>query len=90
MENNVYRILFNLELLWNALTLYLYLRFEKGFEDIEKIKKIEVCRRLERVTKIFVYIDNRRKKCMKQCKEIKQNWTERETFNICFCVIFDH
>ena len=26
---------------------------------------------------------------MKQCQEIKQNWTERESFEICFCVVFD-
>ena len=28
-------------------------------------------------------------KFMKQCKEIKQ-WTGRENFEICFCVMFDH
>ena len=29
---------------------------------------------------------------MKQCQEIKQNWTGRENFDICFffCVIFDN
>ena len=25
---------------------------------------------------------------MKQCQEIKQHWTVREIFDICFCVIF--
>ena len=29
-------------------------------------------------------------KFMKQCQEIKQNWTGQENFEICFCVIFDH
>ena len=27
---------------------------------------------------------------MKQCQEIKQNWTGQENFEIYFCVIFDH
>ena len=27
---------------------------------------------------------------MKRCPEIQSNWTGREDFNICFCVIFDH
>ena len=29
-------------------------------------------------------------KLMKQCQEIKQNWTEPENFDIRFCIIFDH
>ena len=29
-------------------------------------------------------------KFMKQCQQIKLNWTERENFNTCFCAIFDH
>ena len=31
-----------------------------------------------------------RPKFMKQYQETKQNWTKRENFDICFCVIFDH
>ena len=31
-----------------------------------------------------------RTKFMKQCQEIKQNWTGQENFEICFCIIFDH
>ena len=29
-------------------------------------------------------------KFMKQCQEIKKNWTGQENFESCFCVIFDH
>ena len=29
-------------------------------------------------------------KFMKQCQEIKQNWTGQENFEICLCVMFDH
>ena len=31
-----------------------------------------------------------RTKFMKQCQEIKQNWTGQGNFEIFFCVIFDH
>ena len=27
---------------------------------------------------------------MKQFQEIKRNWTEKENFQLYFCVIFDH
>ena len=38
MKNNVYKKLFNLKLLRNTITLYLYYRFEKGFDVVKKIK----------------------------------------------------
>ena len=49
---------------------------------------VEVCRRLGRVTKKYFSLRQSRTKFMKQCQEIKQNWTGQENFEICFCVIF--
>ena len=38
------------------------------------------------------HVDNlqSRTKFIKQCQEIKQNWTGSENFEICFSIIFDN
>ena len=43
-----------------------------------------------RVTKKYFSLRQSWTKFMKQFQEIKQNWTEKENFQIYPCVIFDH
>ena len=53
---SVHKKLFNLELLGNAVTLYLHLKIKKNLEDLKKDQNIEVCRRLAQVTKKVLFI----------------------------------
>ena len=44
----------------------------------------------DELQKKYFSLRQARTKFMKQCQEIKQNWTGQENFEICFCVIFEH
>ena len=87
MKNDVYRKLFNLELLRDAIILYLYYRFENGFDVLKEIKILKFTGDLDKLQEKFCLHRQPQAKNMKRNKEIKQNWigTEKNDFN--FCVI---
>lgn len=54
MNDSVYKTLFNLKLLCNALTLYLCHRLQKSFKDIKDIKTLNFAGGWDKLQKHFV------------------------------------
>ena len=86
---SVHKKLFNLELLGNAVTLYLHLKIKKNLEDLKKIKILKFAGDLRKLQKKFCLSRQSRTEFMKQYQEIRPTWTEQENFDVYFCTFFD-
>ena len=88
MQNNAYKK----QLIWNFNTnelLDIFLKDGRISMQLWEIKKKEVWKELDLVMTKNLFARTSPTKYLEQFKEIQENWTGLENFDIYFCVLFD-